>query len=71
MAEDEKKVPDQKELEKELSDYLSKKYGARIKVVSPLMLPKEAEEQSEGESESGGDAVDKMKFDMKPEELEA
>jgi endopeptidase Clp ATP-binding regulatory subunit ClpX len=71
MAEDEKKVPDQKELEKELSDYLSKKYGARIKIVSPLMLPKEAEEQSEGESESGGDAVDKIKFDMKPEELEA
>ena len=28
MADDERKVPDQKELEKELSDYLSKKYGA-------------------------------------------
>ena len=71
MAEDEKKVPDQKELEKELSDYLSKKYGSRIKVVSPLMLPKAAEESTEGERESGSDSVSKIKFDMKPEELEA
>ena len=53
MAEDEKKVPDQKELEKELSKYLSKKYGARIKVVSPLMLPKAAGERTEGEAGSG------------------
>jgi hypothetical protein len=40
MADDERKVPDQKELEKELSDYLSKKYGAQVKIVSPMMLPK-------------------------------
>ncbi len=71
MAENEKKVPDQKELEKELSDYLSKKYGSRIKVVSPLMLPKAAEESGGDESATGNEAVNKIKFDMKPEELEA
>jgi len=64
MAEDERKVPGQKELEKELSDYLSKKYGARIKIVSPLMLPKAGEEKGE-EQASASDAVDKIKFDMK------
>ena len=70
MAEDERKVPGQKELEKELSDYLSKKYGARIKIVSPLMLPKASGEKGE-EKASASDAVDKIKFDMNPEELEA
>jgi len=48
MADDERKVPDQKELEKELSDYLSKKYGGRVKIVSPMMLPKGAEQEAEG-----------------------
>ena len=70
MADDERKVPGQKELEKELSDYLSKKYGARVKIVSPLMLPKASSEKGE-EKPSDSDAVDKIKFEMKPEELEA
>jgi ATP-dependent Clp protease ATP-binding subunit ClpX len=70
MADDELKIPDQKELEKELSDYLSKKYGARIKIVSPLMLPKAAEQPSEDEGTSGSEAVKEIQFDMKPEELE-
>ena len=71
MADDERKVPDQKELEKELSDYLSKKYGAQVKIVSPMMLPKTAEQKAEGETTEGSEAVDNIQFDMKPEELEA
>ena len=71
MAEDERKIPGQKELEKELSDYLSKKYGARIKIVSPLMLPKAAAAKGEETGSTGDAAVDNIKFDMKPEELEA
>lgn len=71
MADDEKKVPDQKELEKELGDYLSKKYGARVKIVSPMMLPKGAKQEAEGESTSGSEAVNSIQFEMKPEELEA
>ena len=70
MADDERKVPDQKELEKELSDYLSKKYGAQVKIVSPMMLPKAAEQKAEGET-TGSEAVSNIQFDMKPEELEA
>ncbi len=34
------KLPNQKELEKELGDYLSKKYGDRIKIISPFLFPK-------------------------------
>ena len=49
------KLPNQKELEKELSDYLSKKYGNRIKIISPFVYPK-AEEIS---TESSGSAASK------------
>ena len=42
------KIPDQKELEKELSDYLSKKYGNRIKIISPLVFPKGHEASIDG-----------------------
>ena len=71
MADDERKVPGQKELEKELSDYLSKKYGGRVKIVSPMMLPKGAKQEAEGETTSGNEAINKIQFEMKPEELEA
>jgi len=35
--EQEQRIPNQKELEKELSEYLSKKYGDRIKIVLSLI----------------------------------
>jgi len=34
------KIPDQKELEKELNEYLGKKYGDRIRLVVPMLFPK-------------------------------
>lgn len=62
--------PDQETLEKELSDYLSKKYGYRIKVISPMMAAEHApREPVEKDKKPGG--VEKIRFDMKPEELEA
>lgn len=62
------KIPDQKELEKELSDYLSKKYGSRIKVVSPYWVAKpEPERKGKGKA----DKLSQINFDLKPEELEA
>ena len=67
MPDGEQKIPDQKKLEKELSEHLSKKYGARIKI----FLPRAARERTENEGTSGSDAVSKIQFDMKPEELEA
>src|SRR3989339_458616 len=63
------KLPNQKELEKELSEYLSKKYGNRIKIISPFLFPKAEEAQTdvgkEAEKEGKGPV-----FDMLPEELE-
>ncbi|MBN2124537.1 MAG: AAA family ATPase [Deltaproteobacteria bacterium] len=64
------KLPNQKELEKELSEYLSKKYGNRIKIISPFLFPKGQEaatdEGGAGEQKSGAPS-----FDMLPEELES
>ena len=64
------KLPNQKELEKELSDYLSKKYGNRVRIISPFIFPKGQEAESE-ESRSGEDKGPSVKFDMLPMELEA
>ena len=62
------KIPDQKDLEKELSEYLSKKYNAQIKVISPMMAP-QADISDKSETPPAG--VEGIKFDMKPTELEA
>jgi len=68
MADDSFKLPDQEQLEKELSDYLSKKYGYRIKVVSPMMLSQPDEIQHEKKKPTG---TENIQFDLKPEELES
>jgi len=61
------KIPGKKELEKELSDYLSKKYGSRIKVISPYWVAK-----PEGDAKEGiKGKLSRINFDLKPEELEA
>ncbi len=64
------KIPDQKELEKELSDYLSKKYGNRVKIISPLVFPK-VDRISSDKSGKEADSGDLPPFDMLPEELES
>lgn len=67
MPDEPPKFPDQEALEKELSDYLSKKYGYRIKVISPMMSAPQKETQETG-TKSGG--IENIKFDMKPQEME-
>ncbi len=69
MSDESHKIPDQEDLEKELSDYLSKKYGARIKVISPMMMPQARETDELSDDKKKG--VNQIKFNMKPEELEA
>jgi len=61
-------LPDQKELEKELSEYLSKKYGERVKIVSSGILPNVAFQEEKPAPEK---AVEKKPFDfsLTPEEL--
>jgi len=64
------KIPDQKELEKELSDYLSKKYGNRVKIISPFVFPKKEEAPADGSGRHKG-SKDLPAFEMLPQELES
>ncbi len=71
MKDPDSKVPDQKDLEKELNEYLGKKYGDRVRLVVPLFFPKTQPEEvskDDRESKTGKKRID---FDLKPEELEA
>jgi ATP-dependent Clp protease ATP-binding subunit ClpX len=68
MPDDIPGLPDQEQLEKELSEYLSQKYGYRIKVVSPMMVSQTKDSPHEQKKPSG---IGKIKFDLKPEELES
>ena len=64
------KIPNQKELEKELSEYLSKKYGNRVKIISPVVFPK-TEEMTHDDDSSENDFKGPPSFDMMPEDLES
>jgi len=69
--EQEQRIPNQKELEKELSEYLSKKYGDRIKIVSPLLFPQSDPKKKEEGGKRGAKKSGVPAFDMRPEELES
>ncbi len=71
MKDSDSKVPDQKELEKELNEYLGKKYGDRIRLVVPMLFPKAETEEVSKEEKELGEGKRKIHFDLKPEELEA
>jgi len=71
MKDSDSKVPDQKELEKELNEYLGKKYGDRIRLVVPMLFPKPQTEEVSKEEKDLGERKKKLHFDLKPEELEA
>ena len=67
MSEDDEKFPDPKRIEKEISQFLSEKFGGRVKLISPVVLPQEAPFDKE-EEPSKGKEID---FFLKPEELAA
>ncbi len=71
MKDSDSKVPDQKDLEKELNEYLGKKYGDRIRLVVPMLFPKPEAEEVSKEEKGQGEGKKKIHFDLKPEELEA
>jgi len=71
MKDSDFKVPDQKELEKELNDYLGKKYGDRVRLVVPLFFPKTQPEEFSKEQKESKEGKRKIDFDLKPEELAA
>lgn len=71
MGETKDKLPDQKELERELNEYLSKKYGDRIKLGVSMLVPKSALEDAESGGQEKPKGISRIQFNMKPEELEA
>ncbi len=63
-------LPDPKEIEKEINDFLAEKYGNRIRIMGTQIGPwPGVDESSEGKAASIEKAPDQMRFDMKPAEL--
>jgi endopeptidase Clp ATP-binding regulatory subunit ClpX len=68
MSEYDATLPDQKELEKEIGEYLSKKYGQKVKIISSGLLPMPQSEESDSGKSAKSGAAD-FHFDTNPEEL--
>jgi endopeptidase Clp ATP-binding regulatory subunit ClpX len=66
MKEYNEKIPDPKEIEKEIGDFLTKKFGGSVRMVSPLVLPQEV---STEKAEKTTKKEKKIHFDLKPEDL--
>jgi len=62
------KIPNPKELEKEISEFLSKKFGSNVQIVSPVVLPQESPAETETPKRRPSRQVN---FDLRPEELVA
>ena len=60
------KIPSPKEIEKEISEFLSKKFKNNVKVISPVVLPQELTLDKGKESSH---KAKKIKFDLLPEDL--
>jgi len=60
------KIPDPKEIEKEIGEFLSKKFGGHVKLLSPMVLTQEA---ITGKSKETAREKRKIEFNLKPEEL--
>lgn len=60
------KIPDPRELEKEIGEFLAKKFGGHVKLLSPLVLPQEAPAV---EAKDAGRDKKKINFNLKPEDL--
>ena len=66
MKERDEKIPDPKELEKEIGEFLAKKFGDKAKIVQPMVLTQEAVFEKHKKSSK---KETKINFDLKPEEL--
>jgi ATP-dependent Clp protease ATP-binding subunit ClpX len=68
MSENSEKIPDPKELEKELGDFLAKKFGGSVKLATPIVMPQAAKND---EGEARPKARTTINFDLKPQDLVA
>ena len=66
MKENSEKIPNPREIEKEISDFLNRKYGDQVKIVSPIVMP---QEENSGDTDDSGKTGHAIDFDLKPEEL--
>ena len=66
MKDHNEKIPNPKELEKEISAFLAKKFGANVKIVSPLVM---TQETTLDQTKDAGKSRKKINFDLKPEDL--
>jgi endopeptidase Clp ATP-binding regulatory subunit ClpX len=66
MSTHDEKIPDPKELEKEISEFLAKKFGGHVKVLSPLVMTQEA---VTGKAKEPPRDKKRINFNLKPEEL--
>mgnify|MGYP001811884329 CR=1 FL=1 len=63
MADKREKIPDPKEIEKEISEFLAKKFKDNVKIVSPVVLSQELALDT-AEKKSG--KKKKINFDLLP-----
>ena len=66
MNEYSEKIPDPKELEKELGDFLAKKFGGSVKLATPIVMPQTAESDAGKPPPKKGKTIH---FDLKPQDL--
>jgi endopeptidase Clp ATP-binding regulatory subunit ClpX len=63
-------IPDPKEIEKEINEFLAEKYGNRIRVMGTQIGPWPGVDETEGEIQGSDDKASlPIRFDMKPAEL--
>jgi|GEM_PF-12773 len=66
MSEYSEKIPDPKELEKELGDFLAKKFGGSVKLAPPIVMPQAAKNDEGEPSTKNRKTID---FDLRPQDL--
>ncbi len=66
MTDHNEKIPNPKEIEKELGEFLSKKFGGSVRLASPLSVP---QQESDDTVEPAIRKHVQIDFDLKPEEL--
>ncbi len=66
MKEKNENIPDPKQIEKELGEFLNKKFGGNVKIISPSMLTQNAPISGSDQSD---DSTELINFDLKPMEL--
>ena len=69
MSQYNENIPDPKELEKEIGNFLNQKFGGNVKIVSPFSTPER--DKTEDKSVKAEKKNFHLDFDMKPEELVA